>query len=127
MAITGTGAGRKSGCEALAEVIGVKVEVGLSAQRIYQDLVEQNDFSDSYQSVQRFVRKLKGAQPQRVWRMEARPGEEVQLDFGLGAPIWEGPSKPRRRCVLRMLLSYSPKADSEAVYLHDRATLRLEL
>src|SRR5260370_825739 len=28
-----------------------------------------------YQSVQRFVRKLKATQPQRVWRMEARPGE----------------------------------------------------
>jgi hypothetical protein len=26
----------------LAEVIGAKVEVGLSAQRIYQDLVQQN-------------------------------------------------------------------------------------
>ncbi len=26
--------------------------------------------------------------PQRVWRMEARPGEEVQVDFGLGAPIF---------------------------------------
>ena len=31
-----------------------KVEVGLSAQRIYQDLVEENGFTDSYQSVKRF-------------------------------------------------------------------------
>jgi hypothetical protein len=68
-------------------VISAKVEVGLSAQRIYQDLVEQNGLSDSYQSVQRFVGKLKETQPQRVWRMEARPGEEVQVDFGLGAAI----------------------------------------
>ena len=37
-----------------------------------------------------FVRKLKTTQPQRVWRMEARPGEEVQVDFGLGAPIYNG-------------------------------------
>jgi hypothetical protein len=42
----------------LAEVIAAKVEVSLSARRIYQDLVEQNGFKDSYQSVQRFVRKL---------------------------------------------------------------------
>jgi len=67
---------------ALAEVISAKVEVGLSARRIYQDLVEQNGFSDSYQSVQRFVHKLKVAQPQRVWRMEARPGGEVQVTSG---------------------------------------------
>jgi IS30 family transposase len=86
ISITGVGAGRRSRCESLAEVIGAKLEVGLSARRIYQDLVEQNDFRDSYQSVQRFVRKVKAAQPRRVWRMEARPGEEVQVDFGLGRP-----------------------------------------
>ncbi len=122
ISIAGTGAGRRSRCEGLAEVIAAKVEVGLSAQRIYQDLVEQNGFSDSYQSVQRFVRKLKGAQPQRVWRMEAQPGEEVQVDFGLGAPIWEGPGRPRRSWVFRMVLSYSRKAYSEAVLRQDTET-----
>jgi IS30 family transposase len=54
----GKGNGRKSQCESLAEVIMAKVEVGLSAQRIYQDLVEESGFSDPYQSVKRFVRKL---------------------------------------------------------------------
>jgi transposase len=122
ISIAGIGAGRRSRCEALAEVIGAKVEVGLSAQRIYQDLVEQNGFSDSYQSVQRFVRKLKGTQPQRVWRMEAQPGEEVQVDFGLGAPIWEGSGRPRRSWVFRMVLSYSRKAYGEAVLRQDTET-----
>jgi hypothetical protein len=32
----------------LAEVIAAKVEVGLSARRICQDLVEQNGFRESY-------------------------------------------------------------------------------
>jgi hypothetical protein len=75
----------------------------LSARRIYQDLVEQNGFNDSYQSVQRFVRKLKATQPQRVRRMEARPGEEVQVDFGLGAPIYDGAGRARRSWVFRMV------------------------
>jgi hypothetical protein len=35
----GNGVGRKSQCEPLAEVIKAKAELGLSAQRIYQDLV----------------------------------------------------------------------------------------
>ena len=35
----------------------------------------------------RFVRKLRATHPERVWRMECQPGEEIQLDFGLGAPI----------------------------------------
>jgi transposase len=87
---TGKGVGRKSQCEPLAEVIMAKAEVGLSAQRIYQDLVEENGFTDSYQSVKRFVRKLRAAQPERIWRLECQPGEELQLDFGLGAPIDDG-------------------------------------
>src|SRR5580704_7458213 len=103
ISIAGVGAGRRSRCEGMAEVIAGKLEAGLSARRIYQDLVEQNDFRDSYQSVQRFVRKLKATQPQRVWRMEARPGEEVQVDFGLGSPIGDGPSRSRRSWVFRMV------------------------
>ena len=87
ISIAGKGIGRKSQCEPLAEGIMAKVEVGLSAQRIYQDLVEEIGFTDSYQSVKRFVRKLRASQPERVWRLECQPGEELQLDFGLGAPL----------------------------------------
>jgi hypothetical protein len=44
ISIAGTGAGRRSRCESFAELIAAKVEVGLSAQRIYQDLVEEKGF-----------------------------------------------------------------------------------
>jgi len=118
----GNGVGRKSQCEPLAEVIKAKVEVGLSAQRIYQDLVEENGFSDSYQCVKRFVRKLRAALPERIWRMECQPGEELQLDFGLGAPIDLGQNKKRRSWVLRLVLSYSRKGYSEAVLRQDTET-----
>jgi transposase len=118
----GKNGGRKSQCEPLIATIAAKVEVGLSAQRIYQDLVEENGFSDSYESVKRFVRKLKVRQPERVWRLECRPGEEVQVDFGLGAPIEDGKGKVRRSWVFRMVLSYSRKAYSEAVSRQDTET-----
>jgi transposase len=118
----GKSAGRKSQCEPLTEAISAKVEVGLSAQRIYQDLVEESGFTDSYQSVKRFVRKLRAAQPGRIWRLECEPGEEVQLDFGLGAPIQEAEGKTRRSWVLRMVLSYSRKGYSEAVSRQDTET-----
>ncbi len=118
----GTVAGRKSQCEPLAEAIAAKVEVGLSAQRIYQDLVEENGFRDSYESVKRFVRKLRAAKPQRVWRVECQPGEELQLDFGLGAPLDDPQGKTRRSWVLRMVLSYSRKGYSEAVSRQDTET-----
>ena len=103
-------------------MILAKVEVGLSAQRIYQDLVEESGFSDSYESVKRFVRKLRAKRPERIYRLECQPREELQLDFGLGAPTDAGQGKSRRSWVLRMVLSYSRKAYSEAVSRQDAET-----
>ena len=57
----GKPAGRKSQCEQFAEPIAVKVEVGLSARRIYQDLVEESGFTGSYEAVKRFVGDTAGA------------------------------------------------------------------
>ena len=115
--------GRKSRCEPLAGSILPKVDAGLSAQRIYQDLVEENGFAGSYQSVKRFVGKLRKTQPTRVWRMECQPGEEMQVDFGLGAPIEDGPGgRSRRSWVLRAVLSCSRKGYSEAVLRQDTET-----
>lgn len=116
--------GRRSHCEAMAEAILSKVELGLSAQRIYQDLVTEHGFGESYESVKRYVRKLReSGDVKRVWRMECEPGEEAQIDFGLGAPIDDGSRKTGRRSwVLRMVLSWSRKAYSEAVFRQDSET-----
>ena len=86
--------------------------------------MEEKGFAGSYQSVGRFVRRLKQRQPQRVWRMEGEPGEEMQVDFGLGAPIeQDGGGKTRRSWVLRAVLSYSRKAYSAAVMRQDTESL----
>jgi hypothetical protein len=82
---TGSIAGRKIQCEPLAEAILDKVEVGLSAQRIYQDLVEEAGFADSYESVKRFVRKLRASHPERVWRLECQPGERAAAGLRRGS------------------------------------------
>lgn len=108
-------AGRPSFCDPHRGRIGAKVEAGLSAQRIYQDMVVEVQFSGSYQSVKRFVRQLRQTQPERVWRIEVQPGEEVQIDFGLGASVVDAAGR-RRPWVLRVVLSYSRKAYSEAVF-----------
>lgn len=107
--------GRKSQCEPLAQVIAVQMELGLSAQRIYQDLVAQNAFEGSYESVKRYVGARRKSQPRRVWRLECEPGEELQVDFGLGAPLIMPDGKTKRTWVLRTVLSYSRKGYSEAV------------
>jgi len=59
--------------------------------------------------VSRFVCKLRAKQPERVWHIEVQPGEEVQVDFGVGAPIEIADARPRRSWILRMVLSYSRK------------------
>ena len=111
--------GRRSRCEPFEAAIEAKMKAGLSAQRIYQDLIEENGFTGSYQSVKRFVRRLRQKQPERIWRMECQPGEEMQVDFCLGAPIEGDDGKRRRSWVLRAVLSYSRKGYSEAVLRQD--------
>jgi transposase len=109
-------AGRPSLCQAHHERIQSKLEAGLSAQRIYQDLQAEVAFPGSYQSVKRFVRQLRQAEPERVWRIEVEPGEELQVDFCTGAPILDENGRKRRPWVLRVVLSYSRKGYSEAVF-----------
>lgn len=109
--------GRRSLCEPLRGVIQAKLETGLSATRIWQDLVCDEQFAGSYQSVKRFVRQLEAAAPLPFRRMECNPGDEAQVDFGTGAPIITPDGKRRRTYVFRMVLSYSRKAYSEAVFV----------
>lgn len=56
--------GRKSLCLDHNVVIRTKVEAGLSAQRIYQDLTTEIGFEGSYQAVKRYVAKLRLAESQ---------------------------------------------------------------
>ena len=108
--------GRPSLCDAHRASIDSKLDAGLSAQRIYQDLVSEVSFSGSYQSVKRFIQHLRQQQPERVWRIEVQPAEEIQVDFGTGAPVVDTEGRQRRPWVLRVILSYSRKAYSEAVF-----------
>ena len=79
--------GRASRCLEQAGSILAKVQAGLSAQRIYQDLKLEISFAGSYQSVKRYVRKLRQADPKLVQRVEVQPAEEVQVDFGAGPTL----------------------------------------
>jgi transposase len=92
----------------------------LTAQRIYQDLVQEGKFGGSCESVKRFVRHLRRAEPERVWRIEVQPGEEAQVDFGLGIPVPRAEGGHRRVWVFHLVLSYSRKGYSEGV-LHQSA------
>jgi transposase len=108
--------GRQSVCTPWVEVIVAKQTQGLSAQRIYQDLVKEHGFAGSYSSVQRFVRRQARGRPLPMRRLECAPGQEAQVDFGQGAPVVDAQGKRRRPHVFRIVLSHSRKAYSEVVF-----------
>lgn len=109
------GSGR-SDCEPLRTVVESKLDQGLHARRIYQDLVEEHGFAGSYWSVMRFVRRLGRTRELPFRRMECDPGEEAQVDFGSGATIVGRDGKRRKTHVFRIILSHSRKGYSEAVF-----------
>ncbi|MBU0638619.1 MAG: IS21 family transposase [Planctomycetes bacterium] len=115
MADHGAAATSQSHCEPFRPIILAKLDQGLSAQRIHQDLVAEHGFSGKYHSVRRFVRRLGQATPLPFRRMECAPGEEAQIDFGRGAPLVAPDGKRRVPHVLRVILSHSRKGYSEAV------------
>ena len=109
--------GPPSECEPFREQILAKIEQGLEAVRIHQDLVEDHgDSAPSYYSVRRFIARLRQKTPLPFRRMETEPGEEAQVDFGTGAAVRTADGKVRRPWIFRIVLSYSRKAYSEAVW-----------
>ncbi len=53
---------------------------------IFQDLVDQHGFTGQYNSVKRFCAKLRHKEPEQFDRLSFLPGEEMQVDYGEGAP-----------------------------------------
>jgi transposase len=110
---------RRSDCDPWRALMEERVALGLSAKRIHQDLVSEHQATVGYDSVRRFIQRLgtssaTGGLPMR--RLECAAGEEVQVDFGSGAPIVLPDGKKRKTYDFRMLLSHSRKAYSESVF-----------
>jgi transposase len=73
-------------CEPHREFIEAQLRLKRNAMAIYQDLVDQNGFAGQYNSVKRFVAKLRHKEPEQFDRLSFLPGEEMQVDYGEGAP-----------------------------------------
>jgi transposase len=101
-----------STCEPFRESIELGLSYGRNAMAIWQDLVTDYGFSGGYQTVKRFVRKLRGKQPvqARAVIFTAR-GEEAQVDYGTGPMVRDPQSgKYRRTRLFVMTLGYSRKS-----------------
>ena len=122
--------------EAYREMIELELSRGRNAMGIWQDLVDGHGFTGGYQSVQRFVRKLRGSvSPEARVIIETRPGEECQVDYGTGPMVRDPDSGKYRRTRLFVLtLGYSRKSVRLLVFrsssrvwaeLHEKAFRRL--
>jgi len=123
-------------CEPYRETIELWLSRGRNATAIWQDLVDQHGYSGGYQTVKRFVRKLRGAHsPQAVGIILTSPGEEAQVDYGTGPMVRDEKSGKYRRTRLFVLtLGYSRKSVRLLVFrsssqvwaeLHEKAFRRL--
>ena len=128
---------RRSGAsEAYREMIELELSRGRNAMGIWQDLVDQHGFTSSYQSVQRFVLKLRGAASAEARVIiETKLGEEAQVDYGTGPMVRDPDSGKYRRTRLFVLtLGWSRKSVRLLVFrssarvwadLHEKAFRRL--
>jgi transposase len=125
-----------SACEPYVEAIEVGLAQGRNAKAIWQDLVDTYGFTGAYQSVKRFIRKVRGKQsPEACVVIETAPGEELQVDYGSGPMVRDGQScKYRRTRLFVLTLGYSRKSVRLLVFgsssqtwaeLHEKAFHRL--
>jgi len=105
----------RSLCQAYQQSIVAKLEAGLTAQRIYQDLRDEQEFTGKYHSVRRYVRLLSERSEFAFRRIEVEPGHEMQVDYGTGARCQDAEGKWCKTHVFRLVLSHSRKGYSEAV------------
>lgn len=105
-----------SACEPHRTWIEAQVSLGRNAVSIYQDLVETHGFSHRYNSVKRFVGRLKRREPARYDVLEFLPGEEAQVDYGLGAPTRTASGAYKRPALFVMTLKHSGKSFRKVVW-----------
>ena len=78
----------ESACQPHREQIEAALARGRNAMSIWQTLVDQHGFAGAYESVKRFVRKLRGEPAGEACAIiETAPGEEAQVDYGTGPMV----------------------------------------
>lgn len=124
-----------SDSEPYRELIEQGLRRGRNAMAIWQDLVSDHGFAGGYQTVKRFVRKLRGSELPEAVGIITAAGEEAQVDYGSGPMVRDPQSGKYRRTRLFVLtLGYSRKSVRLLVWrsssricaeLHEQAFRRL--
>ncbi len=106
----------RSACEPHRAWIEAQIRLGRNAIAIYQDLVDRHDFASRYNSVKRFCRSLRQAEPAQFDRLEFLPGEEAQVDYGEGALTLSPNGRYRRPRLFVMTLRHSRRSFRKVVW-----------
>jgi transposase len=105
-----------SSVEPYREVVSRLHKERVEVAAIWQRLQEQG-YTGSYSSVRRFVQALDPRQPDVTVRVERKPGEEVQVDFGFaGTMIDPETGQIRKAWAFVMTLSWSRHQYVEFVF-----------
>lgn len=103
-----------SACEPHRAFIESQLKLNRNAMAVYQDLVDQFGFTAAYNSVKRFAARLRKREPQQFDRLSFQPGEEMQVDYGEGAPTRvKGTERFRKPRLFVATLRYSRRSRRE--------------
>ncbi|MDD3787048.1 MAG: IS21 family transposase [Hydrogenophaga sp.] len=106
-----------SRCEPHRTFIDAQLRLGRNATAIYQDLVDLHGFDGAYNSVKRFVAQLRHKEPEQFDRLSFAPGEEMQVDYGEGAPTRvPGTERWRKPRLFVATLRYSRRSFRRVVW-----------
>jgi len=106
-----------SRCEPHRAFIDAQLRLGRNATAIYQDLVDQHGFEGAYNSVKRFAAQRRHKEPEQFDRLSFAPGEEMQVDYGEGAPTRvPGTERYRKPRLFVATLRYSRRSFRRVVW-----------
>ncbi len=106
-----------SSVEPYRETVTKLRQQGVEIAAIRQRLRERYGYQGSYAAVWRFVNKLEDRQPEVTVRVEVKPGEEAQVDFGFaGRMIDPDTGELRKTWAFVMTLSWSRHQYVEFVF-----------
>ncbi len=98
--------------ELVTRLVKENVEIAAIRERL-----KEQGFIGSYSAVRRFVRQIKPLTPRATVRVERKPGQEAQVDFGYaGRMIAPDTDALRRTWVFVMTLSWSRHQYAEFVF-----------
>ncbi len=108
--------GPVSSLEPYRDYVKEKREKGVEMKALL-NLLHERGYDGSYSSLRRFIRRLEPFQIEPTIRVETKPGEEAQVDFGYVGMLYDSQRERLRKAwIFVMTLCYSRHQYAEIVF-----------